>query len=291
VVPYAPGGAGDLNCRLWAKYFEKHLGNPTVTLNKPGGGAVIGITYVANAQPDGYTLLHVGEYWVSILTGTAKFTVDDLIAIQVTRDWNLLGVHPDAPWKTFQEFMDYAKKNPGMKYSHSGVGSFNFYRMENLSRQAKLNMTQVPFGGGSPEVLSAVMGKHIPVGMFSVTTIKSHIDAGTIRPLFSFDPIVKGVIDPKIKIPDFESAFGKTITDIGSSSIYLAMPKKTPKEVVHVIEKTVEKMCADPEFIDEAKTKMGQVVEYVSSGTVMEKNIPKKIGIVKDILKDMKIIK
>jgi tripartite-type tricarboxylate transporter receptor subunit TctC len=213
------------------------------------------------------------------------------LAIQVTRDWNLVGVHADAPWKTFQEFMDYARKNPGVKYSHSGVGSFNFYRMENLNKQAKLNMIQVPFGGGSPEVIKAVLGKHLPLGIFSVTAIKPYIDAGTMRPLFSFDPMVKGVFDPKIKVPDFDTVFGKTISNIDSSSIYLMVPAKTPKEIVQVIEKAVEKMGKDPEFIEEAKSKMGHIVEYVPGKIVMEEMIPKKMAIVKEILKDVGVIK
>ena len=289
INPFAPGGQADLTGRIWAKYLEKYLGNPVVVVNKPGGGAVIGYTYVANARPDGYTLLNSGEFWIPILTGTATYKLEDFLPIQVSRNWNLIFVHSDAPWKTFQEFMDYARKNPGVKYAHSGVGSFEFFRIQSLNRYAKLNMTHVPLNG-TGEVVKALLGKHVPVGQLGMGVAKPHLEGGQFRPLFSFDPIMESTLDPKIKFPDFDTVFGKTIPNI-ESAIYLTAPAKTPKEIIHILEKAVEKMTKDPEFLEDSKTKLAMITEFVPSKIVMEERIPKKMAIVKEVMKEIGTIK
>ncbi len=121
VTSFPAGGLSEMWVRTVAKYMDKLLGQPLINLPKPGGGNVIGFTYVANARPDGYTLLNQGDYFMPILNKTATFKLEDLRVIaQVSRNGNVLCVAADAPWKTYKEFVDYSKKNGNIKYLVSG---------------------------------------------------------------------------------------------------------------------------------------------------------------------------
>ncbi len=289
IVPFPAGGQADMTARICSKYLEKYLGTPVPVVNKPGGGAVIGYTYTANSRPDGYTIMNSGAFWVPILTGTATYKVEDFTAIQFSRTQNLICVHPDAPWKNFQEFIDYARKNPGVKYAHGGVGYFGFFRMDSLNRYAKLNMTHVPFNGVADSI-KAVLGKHILVAVADTGASKPHIEAGTMRPLFSFDPMALSSLDPKVQIPDFDTVFGNTIPNL-ENSIYISTSGKTPKEIIHILEVGIEKMTKDPQFLEESKTKLAMVPQFIPSKIVMEEKIPKNMAIAKDVMKEIGTIK
>ena len=125
-------------------------------INKIGGGGVVAITTTATARPDGYTVINTGDYVIPVLTGQAGYAIEDLrVAAQVGLNGAVLIVTADSPWKTFQDFLDYAKKNPGVKYANPGATSMATMRTENLSKQANLKLISLPV----PEVASAVLGK------------------------------------------------------------------------------------------------------------------------------------
>ena len=116
----AGGGPLDLHNRLLAKFLEKELKVTVVPLNKPGGGGTLAGALLANARPDGYTLALMAETSIimPILLKEASFSLQDFRIIgQVNRGFPVVMiVPPDSPWKTFKEFVDYAKANPGIKW-------------------------------------------------------------------------------------------------------------------------------------------------------------------------------
>jgi tripartite-type tricarboxylate transporter receptor subunit TctC len=249
--------------------------------HKPGGGGVIGITYVANSKPDGYTLLNSGDFFTPVLNGTATYKMEDLrVVCQLILNGCALAVAPDAPWKTMQEFVDYARKNPGVKWSHPGLGTMVYFRTENLNRQAQLKMISVPMKGDA-EIISFLLGKHIAVGAMSTASARAQADAGKLRILFSFDPPKPFGLDASI--PDMASMFSK-MPDL-EVAIYMTVAAKTPDYIVAALEKAMEKASKDPEYI---KTIQGynQMVSFAPGKLVMEKKIPVKMAIVRDILKD-----
>ena len=287
VITFPPGGVSELTMRTWGKYMEKELGVPIVILPKPGGGGVIGYTYAANARPDGYTLLNAGEFITPILDGTATYKLEDLWVIaQMVLNGCVVAVHPDAPWKTFQEFMDYAKKNPGVKWGHQGVGTMVYFRMENLNRKANLKLTGVPLKGDA-EIITNLLGKHVQIGTLAAGTARPQAEAGKLRILFSFDPSKEFGLDPKI--PDFATVFGNTIPDI-EVSVYLVAPAKTPKDIIQLLEKTLEKISRDPEFQNDTR-KINQMPKFESGKTVMEEKIPLKMKLMKEIMQETGLIK
>jgi tripartite-type tricarboxylate transporter receptor subunit TctC len=281
VTTFPPGGVSEITVRTWGKHMEKILGQPIVNLAKPGGGGVIGISYVVNARPDGYTTLNAGDIIPAILAGTAPYKLDDLkIVAQVMQNGNVLCVAADAPWKTWQEFVDYAKKNPGVKYGHPGLGIMAYYRAENLNRQLGLKMISLP-SQGDAESVARLLGHHIPIANIAISVAKPQIEAGKLRALLSLDPSKEFGLPASV--PDLVSVYGKDFPDI-EVSVYLFAPAKTPDYILQTLEKTFEKMCKDPEFIADMQ-KMNTVAKFVPGKIAMEK-AKKKMELMKDIVAD-----
>jgi tripartite-type tricarboxylate transporter receptor subunit TctC len=280
VTLFAPGGVSDLDARIFSKYLEKYLGGTFVVDHKPGGGGVIGITYIANARPDGYILGNGSDYFTPVLNGTATYKMEDLrIIAQVLLNGCALVVNADSPWKTWQQFVDHAQKNPGVKWGHVGAGTMVYFRTENLNRQAKLKMIDVPLKGDS-EVISALLGNHVAIGSMSSASAKIQADAGKLRILFSFDSPKPFGFDPSL--PSMASLYPK-MPDM-EVGVYYYGSSKIPEDIINTLEKALEKMSKEPEYIKEIE-KLNQVPVFVPGKTVMQK-LPVKMGIVRDILKD-----
>ena len=226
IVGFAPGGVSDMTMRIWNKYLEKYMGGTFVVDHKPGAGGIVAFSYVANAKPDGYTLLNHADYFLPVLNGTATYKMEDLrIIAQASRNGSVMVVNADAPWKTFQEFYDYCKKNPGVKWGNNGAGAMVYFRMQNLNKQAGMKLTSVPFKGDA-EVISAILGNHVAVGNLSAVAARAQAEAGKLRIIFSFDPPKGFGLDPSL--PTMATRFPK-IQDI-DVGVYLIAPGKTPEE-------------------------------------------------------------
>ena len=287
VTTFAAGGISEMTVRTWGKYMEKILGVPIVNLPKPGGGNVIGYTYAANARPDGYTLLNSGDFFTPILDGTATYKLEDLRVIaQMSLNGCALAVNANAPWKTFQEFMDYARKNPGVKWGHQGVGTMIYFRTANLNRYANLKLTPVPLKGDS-EIIPALLGNHVQIGSLSASFARTQAEGGKLRLLLSFDPPKEFGLDPKV--PDFASVFGKDAPNI-DVPLYLSAPAKTPDEIIRVLENAMEKVSKDPNFQNDSRRLLNQMPSYAPGNIVMKK-LPQKMALIKEIMQEAGLIK
>ena len=287
VCGFSAGGAGDLQNRVVAKFLEKYLKVSVIPVNKPGAGGLTAVTHVTKASPDGYT---IGTYSdtsiiVPFLQGQASFSLEDVYVVcQIALVSHVVAVPSDSQWKTFQEFVDYARNNPGVKYANAGIASHIWLRMQNLNRLANLKMIPVPFRGEG-ESIAAVLGKHVPVGGLTYLVVRPQEDAGKIRPLFSFDPPAEFGLDPKI--PHGRSVFGERWTDVECTPLMTA-PNKTPKEIMQVLEQTMEKITKDPEFVSYYKEKHYSAAAFLDGKTVSQIKWPKKIALIKEILQDVK---
>jgi tripartite-type tricarboxylate transporter receptor subunit TctC len=225
----------------------------------------------------------VGDHLViNIISGRAKYSLDDFRYVCLaTYIANVLAVPVDSPWKTIQDFLDYAKKNPGVKYGHPGIGSSNHIRMENFNKFANLKLVPVPLNGDA-EIIPAVLGKHLPIGSFGAAAAKAQADAGKLRILMSFDPPVEIGLDPKI--PDLQTVFGKNVPDVDIGS-YLVVPRKTPDEIVKVLERAMEDITKNPEFVKEFNGNCMKV-KFVDGTTLMQKILPEKNARIEAIMKE-----
>jgi len=174
VVPFPPGGAFDALGRLWAERMKPLLG--TIVIENIGGaGSSLGGAAVARASPDGYTLLMGG----TLLHVTERLLkrrplydplkdLDPIYSIAI----NYLGVaiHPSVPARTLQEFITYAKANPGtLSYGHAGAGSTNHLSGELFKTlTGTRDIEQVPYRGAGPAIADLVSGQ-IPMAMVAVT--------------------------------------------------------------------------------------------------------------------------
>lgn len=288
VCGFPPGGLGDIMNRLTGKYIEKYLKATVVPDNKPGGGGVVVSSNVARAKPDGYTVGNLGDYMITgVLLGQAPYKLEDLyVFAEISRSGRVLVVPADSPYKTIQDLVKAAKANPGLKYGHPGVATIISMGMASLNKHAGLKMIPVPFKGDM-EVISSVMGKHVPVGVTSAFAAAPQAEAKKLRILFSFEDPKSVGLDPSI--PDLVKVFGKDVPDI-PVSIILAVPAKTPKEIVSILEQTIKKVTSDPGYVAELK-KNHIAAKFTDGETMMKKEIPRKIPILKDILKEAGMIK
>jgi len=283
---FGAGGQSDQFNRILSKSLEKHLGVPVVTVNKPGGGGAIGFSYLAHSRPDGYTI-GIGtleNMIVPTLQGN-PYALEDLHVIsQIATVFNVIIVAADAPWKTFQEFVDYAMKNPGLKYGSPQKRSTVYLRMESFNRNAKLGMVGVPFDSGK-DVITSVLGKHIPVGIADVGGTKGLAAAGQLRVLFCFEAPAAAGLDPSTpSLTDFDRDVSDNDIDI---SHLLVVPSKTPDKVKQILKQTMaEKVMKDPAFLKDLEN-MNLMQNYVDGETIAQKKLPKRKAQVEGFYKEM----
>ncbi len=165
IVPWQAGGIPDLQLRLLAGIAGKHLGQPIVIENKPGGVGTLGPALVAaNAKPDGYTITHITTTVLRtpFLTKTTYDPKKDFTYIGGLASF-LFGVvvRSDSPIKTWQDFLAYAKDNPGkLTYTTFGVNSTLHLTMERISTAAGVKLKHIP-SRGNAENNAAVLGGHV----------------------------------------------------------------------------------------------------------------------------------
>jgi tripartite-type tricarboxylate transporter receptor subunit TctC len=193
VVPLAPGDAADTSARLMSEEMSKLLNTPVVVVNRPGAGGAIAANNVAQAKKDGQTLLFAQN---SALTFRAALdpqsasyeTLRDLVPLgRTSRTPTVLVVRSDAPYKTFAEFIDYARKNPGkVNIGHPGVGSVGDFCVRLINALTGAELVGVPHTGAAPAV-SALLGGHIQGVALALGALSPQIKAGTFRGITTSD--------------------------------------------------------------------------------------------------------
>lgn len=165
VTGYAPGGLTDTTTRLIAQRMERELGQPVVVENRAGGATSVASTYVANARPDGYTLL-MGASSLAINPAlqpnlTPRDPQKELVPVGMGyRSAFVLHVHPDVPARTTAEFIAYAKANPGrINFGSSGTGAVNHLCLELFRTRAGISVEHIPYRGGAPALLDLQSGR------------------------------------------------------------------------------------------------------------------------------------
>lgn len=187
VVGYAAGGTTDVVARTVAKVASEKLGQPIVVMNQPGANSNIGAVAVKREKADGYTY-YVGSGANAINRTFYKNPgydiVSDFVAVSLFGTVpNLLVVNPKLPIKTVQEYIDYAKANPGkLTCGSSGPGSSIHMSCELFQLETKTDILHVPFNGSGP-AMTALLGGQIDSVFDNMPTVMPNVDAGNLRPL------------------------------------------------------------------------------------------------------------
>ena len=164
LIGYPAGGTTDICARPLATAAGKILGQPIVIVNKPGGASAVAVATLKTEKPDGYTIgvlpsgAVLSQHMRKVPYDSAKdFTPIMQYAVYLYG----LVVQTESPWKTFKDFIDYAKANPGkIRYSTAGPGTPQHLVMERLALKEKIKWTHIPFEGGGPAI-AALMGGHV----------------------------------------------------------------------------------------------------------------------------------
>jgi tripartite-type tricarboxylate transporter receptor subunit TctC len=246
VVPYGPGGV-DLQVRAMAPTLSRILGQQVVIENKEGGGAVIGTSAVKNATPDGYTILFTGTSALAVIPHMRKnvgYSADDFVALgNATGTPLLIAVRADAPYKTLQELVAYAKANPGkINMGSAGPGTTTHMAGEAFQLAAGIDFTHIPFKGVGAAT-QAILGGNSDIVFGVPTTILPHAQAGKLRVLASMGP-KRSEFAPDV--PTLVEA-GYDVTEVTRFGFFA--PKATPPAVQQKLVDAIAQAVREPDFI------------------------------------------
>ena len=187
LLPFPAGGAVDIVARVMAAQMAEDLGKPIVIENKAGAGGIVATDAVAKSAPDGYTILLTTPNHTINAALQPKLPYDtekDLVPISVIATVpEVLVSNPDAPFKTFQEFVAYAKQNPGkLNYASAGVGTLPHLTMELLLQRVGVKVTHVPYRGAAP-AMTDLLANVVQLKLDTYATSHPQVAAGKLRML------------------------------------------------------------------------------------------------------------
>jgi len=283
VVPWAAGGATDSMTRSFAEAAKKHLPQPFIVNNKPGATGSIGFSDVARASPDGYKVaVLTAELLIIPHMGIGKVTQDDFIPIaRFNALASAITVRADAPWNSIEEFLDYARRNPGsVKVGNSGVGSIWHLAAAALQNKAKVEFSHIPFQGGNPAVL-ALLGGHVDAVAVSTAEVLTYVASGKLKTLAVMsEQRVKGFDSvPTLKERNIDLAIG--------SWAGLGVPKNTPPKVVETLKTATAKAMREPALI-EAMNKLNLNAAFAND-TAFKAQMLRDSEIFRGLVTDLKL--
>jgi len=286
IVPYSAGGANDIGARLIAPYLERELGAPVVITNKEGGGGQVGTILLLSKKPDGYNLIMASfpATLTSILLSGAPFTIGDFDYIGAEQeDPRMLITRPGTPFKTLEEFVNYAKENPGkITVSNAGTGSSSWFSALAFEKMAGIQLEKVPFGG-SAKALAALLGGHV---MAQAPTLKY------IYGPYEENKVIGLAIMAEERHPDFPEV--PTFKEKGYN-LFLASvrgilaPRGLPEDVLSRLRDAFSVAFNDPEFQEKAK-KANLQLKY-RSGEDFEKYVEDQFKLYEELAKEVETTK
>ena len=232
VVPFAPGGTSEIVARSVAAELTKQLGVSVYVENKPGGAGVTAMSEVAKSPPDGHTLIltHVGTLAVNpFMLKNQPYDVNrDFAPVTLlAKVPNVFVIHPDVPAKNFQEFVAYAKANPGKLNSGSaGNASAGHLAMEYLKLVTGMFITHIPYRGTGPQLTDLLAGR-TQASSAGMPALGAHIRSGKLR------AIAVGTQQRIPAMPDVPTVAELGFKNFETSQWYgIHVPAGTPPEII-----------------------------------------------------------
>lgn len=251
IVPFPPGGGTDVNIRAMIPHFERLLpGAHFIVANRPGAGAEIGYTAMAQAAPDGTTMGTVITPSLQTITieRTPHYTLRDFAYLgSIVEDPSGFHVAPSSPLRTVADLVAAARAAPGtISVGTAGIGSDDHLLMIELENAAGIRLNHVPFAGQAPTV-TALIGGHIQIASMNMGESVGLIREGRVRPMASAGP-VRFPMTPEV--PTFQEAGYPIDMRVVRS---LVVPARTPRPIVERLELLVAATMRDPAWIAEAE--------------------------------------
>ena len=260
VVPNDAGSAGDTVARLFGEELGRNLKTSVVVLNKPGASSTLGTDFVVKSKKDGYTILYANTSSVVY----ARASNPQIVPYDPTRDLEPLGFHcffpltvtvqEGSPWKTFNELIDHARKNPGsVRFGIHGQGSIDHFDLELIKSLTETQFTVIPFKG-TAATTTALLGGHIDATVIANSLVGPHVKAGKLRIVL--------ITNRMREYPD-----APTILELGYKRNLAAAwfawfaPAGIPEDAKKVLVSAIEKTTRNPELAAKIE-KLGFIVEH-----------------------------
>ena len=188
IVPAPAGGQTDVLARYVGQRLQAALGQNVIVDNRAGAGGAIGARAAARAEPDGYTIFFGNTSTLAVIPAVARNPGYDpnrnfVPVASVSESYMILVVHPAFPARTVQEFIAYAKANPGkLNFAHAGAGNVTHLAGEMFRTAAQIDFVNVPHKGGA-ESITAVLGRQVDFALESPVVLLPLIREGKLRAL------------------------------------------------------------------------------------------------------------
>lgn len=281
VTPLAAGDAADRAARLMGLELSKSLGVAVTVVNRPGAGGSLGTQSVIRAPKDGYTLLYAQNSPLTIRRvidpGVANYDpLKDLVPLGLTsRSPSVMVVRQDAPFRTFQELIEYAPKSAtGIRIGNAGPGSVGELSVQLINAAAGVALTSVNYKGAAPAVTDLV-GGHIDAVVLALGAVSEHIRGGTLRALAISS-----------RFPDFPNI--PTLRQLGYKADLLGvwfgffMPAGVPKNVIDTMLPALEKAARSSSISGQLLP--AGIVQQWSSGQSLNDEISSEYRFVSELL-------
>jgi tripartite-type tricarboxylate transporter receptor subunit TctC len=287
IVPFPPGGVADITGRPVAEAMGRYLKQPVVVENKAGAGGGVGMSYVAKAKPDGYTVL-LALASISVIPEADKilgrdpmYQFDQLVPVaRFTADPTVLAVRADGPYKSVKDLLEAARKSPAtIPYGSSGNYGTMHIPMEMLSQSAGVKMLHVPFTGAGPAIV-ALLGGQVEALSTGPSTVIQHAKSGKVRILATW-----GGEGRHPALPDVP-----TLKELGYDAQYsqwtgLFVPAGTPEPVIAKLREAARVAADDPSFRN-ALAKVETPIQYLDAPqfrTFWDSDVHKMSDVIKKI--------
>ena len=282
---FEAGATTDLTARALAEEGQKILGVPVVVENKAGGGSTVAASLVASKKPDGYTLAVIASSALDtrhLMLDVPYDPFKDFTFIQAYGNYvGGICVKKESPFKTVNDLLEYARKNPGaLSYSSSGIGANQQLAVEYLAKQANVKIKHVPFKGGAP-ACTALIGGHVDFTAGAGIHL-NYVKQGIFRML--------AVTSTDKRDPDFPDV--PALKDLGYQDLppqeYLLVgPKGLPDLVFKKLEAGFRQAAYSPEF--QKSLKNLSVPFSFKDRRQLEAELPKNYQLYTHLLKEIGI--
>ncbi|GAB4394085.1 MAG: tripartite tricarboxylate transporter substrate binding protein BugD [Kiloniellaceae bacterium] len=254
IVPWSPGGGSDTLMRIVSNNIEPFLGQPMPVINMPGVSGTTGIREASKRAADGYTVVQIHEgLLVAKAVGLTENNWDDFDPIGLmTSSPQFLVINPDRPYKTFEEFVAYAKEHPGEIKVGVTLGGVPHLHAAMIEDAYGIEFSYVGYEGTGQRI-RALVGGNLDAAIGDISSSKQFVDNGDLIFLATGNP---ERLSQTPDVPTFKE-LGADLELLVTRGIF--MPKGSPAEARDALEAALEKEAADPTFVQQVNNAGGEV--------------------------------
>jgi tripartite-type tricarboxylate transporter receptor subunit TctC len=246
IVAAAPGSPSDIPARIASQILTSRLGQPVVVENRPGAGGALGARVAAASAPDGYTLLIGNSSNLAAIPAVSDTAGYDPVAdfapiVRMMEGYQLVVVHPAAPWKTLKDFVAEAKARPNaINYGHTGPGGLPHLAAELFMLRSGVKLTGVSYRGGG-ESANAIMTNSIQATFENISVLRGLVDDGKLRALAVMHKSRSALL------PSIPTTAEEGLAECEANTFFgLVAPRGTPPEIVDKLNKAVNEELSKP---------------------------------------------